>query len=235
MARRGKNSYRENITIRSIRRRECSGRRDGSRDRDGHAWPEPQGGGRADRQSQPFTLTQLTDLGPALCLSVFLASLRLLAVLICRYHDHSMGLTAMNVYAGLAGPLLIRDQRERALQLSGVLPSGPYEVPLVLKDYWSDSHKGGDWRTASWIRCAPRPLTGSADRLLFELLTLCCCRDLCLLRWPCTDCALAAPGPLTVRCLRAGCSGFTRRPAAFGISCSASTKCSPTIPSSTDR
>ena len=48
-----------------------------------------------------------------------------------------MGVTAMNVYSGLFGPLLITDQRERALQISGVMPSGKYDVPLVLKDYWS--------------------------------------------------------------------------------------------------
>jgi hypothetical protein len=49
-----------------------------------------------------------------------------------------MGVTAMNVYSGLFGPLLITDQRERALQISGVMPSGKYDVPLVLKDYWSE-------------------------------------------------------------------------------------------------
>lgn len=101
-----------------------------------------------------------------------------------------MGLTAMNVYAGLAGPLLIRDQRERALQLSGVLPSGPYEVPLVLKDYWSDSRNGGDWPTALRIRCAPRPMTDSTVRLLLRVAHSLL---LPLLRVAVRDCALAAP------------------------------------------
>ena len=58
-----------------------------------------------------------------------------------RYHDHAMGVTALNVYAGLVGPLLITDQRERALQVSGVMPSGRYDVPLVLKDYWSEQQQ----------------------------------------------------------------------------------------------
>jgi spore coat protein A, manganese oxidase len=46
------------------------------------------------------------------------------------YHDHAMGINRLNVYAGLLGLHVIRDQAERQLQL----PSGKYEVPLVLFD-----------------------------------------------------------------------------------------------------
>ena len=47
------------------------------------------------------------------------------------YHDHVMGVTRFNVYAGLAGLWIVRDNRERELEL----PEGPpYEVPLVLAD-----------------------------------------------------------------------------------------------------
>lgn len=46
------------------------------------------------------------------------------------FHDHSMGVTRLNAYAGLAAVYLIRDQTETALNL----PSGTYEVPLVLQD-----------------------------------------------------------------------------------------------------
>ena len=46
------------------------------------------------------------------------------------YHDHAMGITRLNVYAGLAGLYLLRDAAELALNL----PSGEYEVPLVLQD-----------------------------------------------------------------------------------------------------
>ncbi|MDR7238732.1 multicopper oxidase family protein [Neobacillus drentensis] len=46
------------------------------------------------------------------------------------YHDHTLGITRLNVYAGLAGFYLIRDQRERLLNL----PSGVYEVPLMIQD-----------------------------------------------------------------------------------------------------
>jgi spore coat protein A, manganese oxidase len=46
------------------------------------------------------------------------------------YHDHAMGITRLNVYAGLSGFYLLRDQQE----LSMDLPSGEYEIPLSLQD-----------------------------------------------------------------------------------------------------
>ncbi|OIB56097.1 Bilirubin oxidase [Natrialba sp. SSL1] len=46
------------------------------------------------------------------------------------YHDHALGITRLNVYAGLAGFYLLRSDEEDALEL----PRGEYEVPLVLQD-----------------------------------------------------------------------------------------------------
>ncbi|MFC3039902.1 multicopper oxidase family protein [Virgibacillus xinjiangensis] len=46
------------------------------------------------------------------------------------YHDHAMGITRLNVYAGLVGMYLIRGKREKAMDL----PTGKYEVPLVITD-----------------------------------------------------------------------------------------------------
>jgi spore coat protein A, manganese oxidase len=46
------------------------------------------------------------------------------------YHDHAIGITRLNIYAGLAGFYLIRDEEEDALNL----PKGPFEVPLMLQD-----------------------------------------------------------------------------------------------------
>jgi spore coat protein A len=46
------------------------------------------------------------------------------------YHDHALGITRLNVYAGLAGFYLIRDETEDALNL----PSGDYEIPLMIQD-----------------------------------------------------------------------------------------------------
>ena len=47
------------------------------------------------------------------------------------YHDHVMGVTRFDIYAGLAGLWIVRDQRERELDL----PEGPpFEVPLLIQD-----------------------------------------------------------------------------------------------------
>jgi spore coat protein A, manganese oxidase len=50
------------------------------------------------------------------------------ALLFC--HDHSMGINRLNIYAGLQSFFVVRDPREDALNL----PSGKYEVPLMLAD-----------------------------------------------------------------------------------------------------
>jgi spore coat protein A len=60
---------------------------------------------------------------------------------VCRYpmqqaaaalwiHDHAMGINRLNIYAGLFGMFLVRDAVEDALHL----PSGRYELPLILYD-----------------------------------------------------------------------------------------------------
>ena len=46
------------------------------------------------------------------------------------YHDHTMGLTRLNVVAGLAGFYLLRDASEERLNL----PKGKYEIPLLIQD-----------------------------------------------------------------------------------------------------
>jgi spore coat protein A, manganese oxidase len=46
------------------------------------------------------------------------------------YHDHALGTTRLNVYAGLAGFYLIRDEQEDSLNL----PAGPFEIPLMIQD-----------------------------------------------------------------------------------------------------
>ena len=46
------------------------------------------------------------------------------------YHDHTMGINRLNIYAGLQGLFLIRDAEEDALNL----PSGRYELPLLISD-----------------------------------------------------------------------------------------------------
>lgn len=46
------------------------------------------------------------------------------------YHDHAIGITRLNVYAGLSGFYLIRDLHEKSLNL----PSGKYDIPLLIQD-----------------------------------------------------------------------------------------------------
>ncbi len=46
------------------------------------------------------------------------------------YHDHTLGINRLNVFAGLAGLYIVRDGVEDALGL----PRGKYEVPLLLCD-----------------------------------------------------------------------------------------------------
>ena len=51
------------------------------------------------------------------------------------YHDHALGITRLNVYAGLSGFYLLRDEKERSLDL----PSGDYEIPLLIQDRTLDA------------------------------------------------------------------------------------------------
>jgi spore coat protein A, manganese oxidase len=46
------------------------------------------------------------------------------------YHDHAMGINRLNVYAGMTGLFIIRDETEDAFNL----PKGKYEIPIVLAD-----------------------------------------------------------------------------------------------------
>ena len=51
------------------------------------------------------------------------------------YHDHALGNTRTNVYAGLAGLYFIRDDQDTGEAGNPLgLPAGPYEIPLVLQD-----------------------------------------------------------------------------------------------------
>lgn len=51
------------------------------------------------------------------------------------YHDHALGITRLNVMAGLAGFYLLRDEYDTGASDNPIgLPSGPYEVPLVIQD-----------------------------------------------------------------------------------------------------
>jgi len=52
------------------------------------------------------------------------------------YHDHAMGINRLNIYAGLSGLFIIRDQFEDRLQI----PRGRHEIPLMIFDRMLDTH-----------------------------------------------------------------------------------------------
>ncbi|WP_328858338.1 multicopper oxidase family protein [Williamsia herbipolensis] len=59
------------------------------------------------------------------------------------YHDHAMGITRTNVYAGLAGNFLLRDDHDTGDASNRLgLPSGEYEYPLILQEkiFTADGH-----------------------------------------------------------------------------------------------
>ena len=50
------------------------------------------------------------------------------------YHDHALGVTRLNVYAGLAGYYIITDDNELNLQTTDKLPVAPYDIGLAIQD-----------------------------------------------------------------------------------------------------
>ncbi len=50
------------------------------------------------------------------------------------YHDHSWGITRLNVYAGGAAPYLITDDTEQSLISQGLIPGADSTIPLVVQD-----------------------------------------------------------------------------------------------------
>jgi spore coat protein A, manganese oxidase len=51
------------------------------------------------------------------------------------YHDHAVGINRLNIFAGLLGVFLVRDDFEESLHL----PRGQYELPLVICDRMFDT------------------------------------------------------------------------------------------------
>ncbi len=50
------------------------------------------------------------------------------------YHDHALGITRLNVYAGLAGFYLLTDNVEQNLKSNNKLPAAPYDLGLAIQD-----------------------------------------------------------------------------------------------------
>jgi spore coat protein A, manganese oxidase len=51
------------------------------------------------------------------------------------FHDHALGATRLNVFAGLAAGYILRDQYDTGLVTNPIgIPAGAYEIPLVIQD-----------------------------------------------------------------------------------------------------
>jgi spore coat protein A, manganese oxidase len=51
------------------------------------------------------------------------------------FHDHGLGATRLNVFAGLAAAYLIRDENDTGAEPNSIgIPGGAYEIPLVIQD-----------------------------------------------------------------------------------------------------
>ncbi|WP_036285782.1 multicopper oxidase family protein [Methylocystis sp. ATCC 49242] len=85
------------------------------------------------------------------------------------YHPHTHEATATQVYRGLAGGLIVEDAEERALGL----PSGEYEIPLVLQDRSFDSENqlvyGDDMHTSMFGFYADRVLVNGRPDYKLEV------------------------------------------------------------------
>ncbi|MFH2005868.1 MAG: multicopper oxidase [bacterium] len=87
------------------------------------------------------------------------------------YHDHAMGITRLNVYAGTAGFWLLRDDEEDALDLPGPAPqlNDPvgtryFEIPIAIQDrsfyddgalYYPDTREFFDGYTGPYAPATP--------------------------------------------------------------------------------
>jgi spore coat protein A len=87
-------------------------------DSDGNPWVTPNGFGQGQTQTVYYT-NQLPQM-PATLLW---------------FHDHALGATRLNVFAGLAGAYILRDKFDTGTEPNPIgIPGGPYEIPLVIQD-----------------------------------------------------------------------------------------------------
>ena len=76
------------------------------------------------------------------------------------YHPHPHMMTGMQVNLGMAGAFIVRDAEENALDL----PSGQYEVPLVIRDASFDKPGNIQYRPkmGGFFGCSMEPTPASS-------------------------------------------------------------------------
>src|SRR5438034_7188412 len=73
------------------------------------------------------------------------------------FHDHALGATRLNVFAGLAAGYILRDQYDTGSEPNPIgIPGGAYEIPLVIQDRQFNSdgtflYPTSDIEGAVWI------------------------------------------------------------------------------------
>ncbi len=73
------------------------------------------------------------------------------------FHDHGLGATRLNVFAGLAGAYILRDEFDTGDEPNPIgIPGGAYEIPLVIQDRQFNSdgtffYPISDFPGAPWI------------------------------------------------------------------------------------
>jgi FtsP/CotA-like multicopper oxidase with cupredoxin domain len=77
------------------------------------------------------------------------------------YHDHSWGITRLNVYAGEAAGLLLTDPTEQALLTAGLIP--PDQIPLVIQDKTYVDAATIDATDPTWNWGSNPPLRNTGD------------------------------------------------------------------------
>lgn len=83
----------------------------------------------SDGYPEAWYTRNFREIGPYFDREIYCYTNRQLAATLW-YHDHALGITRLNVYAGLAGFYLIRDSLEKKLNL----PRGRFEIPLMIQD-----------------------------------------------------------------------------------------------------
>jgi spore coat protein A len=87
-------------------------------DSDGNPWITPNGFGFGETQTVHYT-NQLPQMPASLLW----------------FHDHGLGATRLNVFAGLAAAYILRDEFDTGTEPNPIgIPGGPYEIPLVIQD-----------------------------------------------------------------------------------------------------
>jgi spore coat protein A len=73
------------------------------------------------------------------------------------FHDHAIGTTRLNVYAGLIGDYFLRDDYELSLGEQGLPINAPYEIPLIFMDRWLALDANNNCTGRMLYDCPARP------------------------------------------------------------------------------